>query len=216
MGWRALLLGLASAAGPFGAAGTAVYGAGNPSLTAAFNPASAAASAAQLAATQGIAEATAQVGGAVGNAYNNMARKAGRSYDKHQDTFMGLLYVDVSQNLGDPLAVCNDGSQGETRCFCPDLYGRADARMSLARVFHRLHLYGLTADNFLFDSAAAGAFYFAPATTQPQYWIVYLQARAARGRARGLPRRKAPPHAAAAAAAVGCCAPLRRPPYPTR
>lgn len=71
--------------------------------------------AAQFAAAQAAAAATSvgnQVAGQMNAAYANMARKAELAYTKKQDAVMGLLYVDLSTNLGDPLALCNDGSQG--------------------------------------------------------------------------------------------------------
>lgn len=120
MAARALILSLCAALAPlgggvaYGVVGTDVTGVRYAStFTPELAPATAAATAAQLAATQAAAKATTQVAGPVTNAYVNMARKAERAYTKKQDAVMGLLYVDVSANLGDPLAVCNDGSQGE-------------------------------------------------------------------------------------------------------
>lgn len=104
--WAVLCAALASSAG--GAARAA-----GGLAASVWTPAAAAATAAKAAAA-GTANTAS---GSVSNAYQQMARKAERAYEKKQDTVMGLLYVDISENTGDPLAVCNDGSQGELPSF---------------------------------------------------------------------------------------------------
>ena len=72
---------------------------------------------------------------------------------------MGLLYVNTNPTNGDPLAVCNDGTQGAAGdAFVPDTQRGPP----------------LLADD---DSHCyfAGAFYFAPGTTQMNEWVFYLQ-----------------------------------------